>query len=119
MRKTIVCMLVLLWATPAAAVNVPGELPPAVCSALETCRMVGKGRLRWWGFHVYDAALWSRDGRWRADAPYVLDIIYARNITSTQLAETSIEWVSAMNRNWPAGKSQCGAHFPMSSPAAA
>jgi surfactin synthase thioesterase subunit len=53
--------------------------------------MVGKGRLRWWGFHVYDAALWSRDGRWQADAPFVLDIVYARQVSAAQLAETSID----------------------------
>jgi hypothetical protein len=91
MRNTLLCALVLLCAMPAAAANVPAELPAKVCSAPETCRMVGKGRLRWWGFHVYDAALWSSDGRWQADAPYALDIIYARRATAVQLAETSID----------------------------
>lgn len=91
MRNTLLCALVLLCAMPAAAVNVPAALPAAVCGALDTCRMVGKGRLRWWGFHVYDAALWSRDGRWQADAPYVLDIVYARQASAVQLAETSID----------------------------
>lgn len=90
MLKTSVLALALWFAAPAAAVDVPAELPPAVCNALETCRMVGKGRLRWWGFHVYDAALWTRDGRWQANAPYVLDIVYARQVTIAQLAETSI-----------------------------
>lgn len=90
MPKAALWALVLLFAAPASAVNVPAELPPAVCSVLETCRMVGKGRLRWWGFHVYDAALWTRDGRWQANAPYVLDIVYARQVTGAQLAETSI-----------------------------
>ena len=116
MRNTVLCALVLLCAAPAAAVNVPADLPPAVCSVLESCRMVGKGRLRWWGLHVYDAALWSRDGRWQSDAPYVLDIVYARNITAAQLAETSIDeirrlgvsdepklarWDAAMRRTFP------------------
>lgn len=91
MRNAASLALALLFAAPVAAVNVPAELPSAVCSALEPCRMVGKGRLRWWGFHVYDAALWTRDGRWQADAPYVLDIVYARQVTSVQLAETSID----------------------------
>jgi hypothetical protein len=91
MRSAAFFALALLFAPSAAAVNVPAELPATVCSALETCRMVGKARLRWWGFHVYDAALWSRDGRWQADAPYALDIIYARQATAVQLAETSID----------------------------
>lgn len=86
----------LLIAAPAAAVSVPAELPPAVCTAIEPCRMVGMGRLRWWGFHVYDAALWAREGRWNPDAPYVLDIVYARNITGAQLAATSIDEIRRM-----------------------
>lgn len=116
MPRTILCIVALLAAAPVAAVNVPADLPPAVCSVLENCRMVGKGRLRWWGLHVYDAALWSRDGRWQADAPYVLDIVYARNITSAQITETSVEelrrlgisdetklarWEAAMRRTFP------------------
>ena len=90
MFRPALLVMALLFVAPAAAVNVPSELPAAVCTALENCRMVGKGRLRWWGFHVYDASLWSRDGRWQADAPYVLDIVYARQVTGAQLAETSI-----------------------------
>lgn len=91
MLKTLVCIVALLCAAPAVAVNVPAELPPAVCSVLDSCRMVGKGRLRWWGLHVYDAALWSRDGRWQTGTPGALDIVYARNITAAQLVETTID----------------------------
>ena len=53
--------------------------------------MVGQGTLRWWGFHVYDASLWSRSGRWQAQSPFALDIRYARRLTGVQLAETSVE----------------------------
>lgn len=115
MRRWVLCLLVLLSA-PAAAVNVPAELPGAVCGAMETCRMVGKGRMRWWGLHIYDAALWSRDGRWQSEAPFALDIVYARNFTAVQIAETSIDemrrlgvkdeaklarWDASMRRTFP------------------
>lgn len=96
MRNAGWCVLALLVAAPAAAVKVPAELPVTVCNALETCRMVGKGQLHWWGFHVYDAALWSRDGRWQPEAPYVLDIVYARNIGGARLAGTSIDEMRRM-----------------------
>jgi hypothetical protein len=89
-------LLLLVVALNAKAVTVPGELPPAVCGAIEPCRMVGKGRLRWLGFHVYDAALWAPGGRWSADAPYALDIVYARDITGLRLAETSIDEIRRM-----------------------
>ncbi len=80
----------LLLSPPVLAASA-AELPAAACRALETCRVVGQGTLRWWGFHVYDAALWSRSGRWQAQAPYALDIRYARRISGAQLAETSVE----------------------------
>lgn len=130
MPKALLLLAVLLWAAPAAAVNVPAELPAPVCSALENCRMVGKGRLRWWGFHVYDAALWARDGRWRPDAPHVLDIVYARRISGAQLAATSVDemrrlgvkdearlarWEAAMRAVFPdvdAGSRLIGLHLP-------
>jgi len=130
MLRAAACVLGLLLAVAAAAVNVPPALPEPVCSALEKCRMVGKGRLRWWGFHVYDAALWTRDGRWRPDAPHVLDIVYARRISGAQLAATSIDemrrlgvkdearlarWDAAMRVVFPdveAGSRLIGIHLP-------
>lgn len=115
-----------LLVSPAAAT----ELPAAACRALETCRIVGQGTLRWWGFHVYDAALWSRSGRWQAQAPYALDIRYARRISGAQLVETSVDemrrlgigddtsrqrWGEAMRRIFPdvaPGSRLIGIHRP-------
>lgn len=87
MHKSVTFSLLVLLAAPAAA----AELPAAACKLLQTCRMIGQGTLRWWGFHVYDAALWSPNGRWQAQAPYALDIRYARRVTGAQLAETSVD----------------------------
>lgn len=126
MHKIITCCLVLLLAAPAAAV----ELPAAACTLLQTCRMIGQGQLRWWGFHVYDAALWSPSGRWQAQAPYALDIRYARRVTGAQLAETSVDelrrlgigdeaaltrWGAAMRKLFPdvaPGSRLIGVHVP-------
>ncbi len=126
MHKSIVFCLMALLAAPAAAV----ELPAAACSLLQTCRMIGQGQLRWWGFHVYDAALWSPNGRWQAQAPYALDIRYARRVTGAQLAETSVDelrrlgigdeaalsrWGAAMRKLFPdvaPGSRLIGVHVP-------
>lgn len=126
MRKTIVIGLLCLLAAPATA----AELPAAACNLLQTCRMIGKGTLRWWGFHVYDAALWSTTGRWQAQAPFALDIRYARRVTGAQLAETSVDelrrlgigdeaalarWGGAMRRLFPdvaPGSRLIGVHVP-------
>lgn len=126
MHKTAALCLLLLLALPAAA----AELPAAACSLLQTCRLIGEGQLRWWGFHVYDAALWSPTGRWQERSPYALDIRYARRVTGTQLAETSIDelrrlgigdeaalarWGAAMKRLFPdvaPGSRLIGVHVP-------
>lgn len=126
MHKTAALCLLLLLALPAAA----AELPAAACSLLQTCRLIGEGQLRWWGFHVYDAALWSPTGRWQERSPYALDIRYARRVTGKQLAETSIDelrrlgigdeaalarWGAAMKRLFPdvaPGSRLIGVHVP-------
>ncbi len=126
MHKIITCCLMLLLSVPAAA----AELPAAACTLLQTCRMVGEGQLRWWGFHVYDASLWSPSGRWQAQVPYALDIRYARRVTGAQLAETSVDelrrlgigdeaaltrWGAAMKRLFPdvaPGSRLIGVHVP-------
>lgn len=125
--KSILLGLTLLLAP---AVTAATGLPAAVCSALEDCRMVGQGRLRWWGFHVYDASLWTSSGRWRAQSPYALDIRYARQLTGAQLADTSVDemrrlgmrdetvlgrWGATMRRLFPdvaPGSRLIGLHVP-------
>lgn len=52
---------------------------------------VGAGTLRFMGFHLYDGRLWSPDGRWRADAPFALELIYARSFDGTDIARRSID----------------------------
>lgn len=123
-------LIAALLLSPSVLAASAAELPAAACRALEACRVVGQGTLRWWGFHVYDAALWSRSGRWQAQAPYALDIRYARRITGAQLAETSVDemrrlgigddashrrWGEAMRRIFPdvePGSRLIGIHRP-------
>lgn len=126
MHRTLVFCLLVLLALPAAA----AELPAAACKLLQTCRLIGQGTLRWWGFHVYDAALWAPSERWQAQAPYALDIRYARRVTGAQLAETSVDelrrlgigdeaaltrWGAAMRKLFPdvaPGSRLIGVHVP-------
>lgn len=128
MLERVLLVAAALLVSPATAAAT--ELPAAACRALETCRIVGQGTLRWWGFHVYDAVLWSRSGRWQAQAPYALDIRYARRISGAQLVETSVDemrrlgigddtsrqrWGEAMRRIFPdvaPGSRLIGIHRP-------
>lgn len=65
-------------------------LPLEVNRQLPDLRPVGEGRLRWFGLHIYDAALWTRTVPVGFDAEFALDIKYARNIPAARLVKASL-----------------------------
>jgi hypothetical protein len=67
------------------------SLPPEAAKIIPDLRPVGEGRLRWFGFHVYDARLWAEDGRADLANPLVLTIRYARPVAGAAIAERSHE----------------------------
>lgn len=91
---------------------------------------LGYVRFRKFGFHVYDANLWAPQGKWSWQAPFALDIRYARNIKGKALAEKSVEemeranagdetkrkrWGDIMEKLFPDvkdGDRLVGVHFP-------
>ncbi len=77
----------LLWLTvvalPVVAMAPLPELPFVP-------RQVGAGNLRHFGIQLYGARLWNGDGLWKPDAPYALELIYARSFTAEAIAERSI-----------------------------
>ena len=101
----------------AATVNhALSRLPPLVLAQSGELRRLGAGTMRWFGLHVYDAALWVREGAWDAADLFALDILYARDISGKALAESSItemkrvgftdeaqhaRWLPAMARIFP------------------
>ena len=85
-------------AAPATAVaSVPpsslDEMRPELGSVLPQHRLVGKGRLTFWGFQVYDARLWALPG-FKADSlatqPFALELAYLRGFDNQDVAERSI-----------------------------
>lgn len=79
--------LMLALAAPAWA-NVPVE---SLQSGGVEYRMLGQGRMRWFGLLLYDAALWAPGDRWRWEAPFALDLRYARDFQGVKLAEASVD----------------------------
>jgi len=53
--------------------------------------IVGEGRLRLWGFNVYDATLYAPKGQWDESKPYALKITYLRSISSEKIIDRSLE----------------------------
>jgi len=63
-----------------------GELPSEIQEAGDW-QVMGTARLRVYLFHVYDGALWTPDGEWSWDKPFVLDFKYARDLKGDDIAE--------------------------------
>jgi len=80
------------WAAPAAA-NIPpagNEAAPYVSSLVPAARVVGGGRFTWLGFHAYDAVLYAANARFADNAPFALELTYARKFKGAAIAERSI-----------------------------
>ena len=106
---------------------------PELASALPQSRLVGKGRLTFWGFQVYDARLWVLPG-FRPDnltaQPFALELAYLRGFDNQAVADRSIKemrrsatisdaqakiWIDEMLRALPAvkaGDRVMGIHRP-------
>jgi hypothetical protein len=79
-------------AAAAPAANAAGEAPAHVRKYVDDVRLSGSGRFTWFGFHVYDAALFVPPGFDLATASeqaFVLELTYARRLDGKGIAEAS------------------------------
>ncbi len=115
----------MLAAAPAGA-----NLPEAAAALAPDLREAGRGRLTWFGLHVYDARLWLSSARWDPAQPFALSLRYAREFKGERIAQTSIDemrrlgfggeaehgrWLAAMQRIFPdvkAGDELTGISMP-------
>ncbi|HSQ70698.1 MAG TPA: chalcone isomerase family protein [Steroidobacteraceae bacterium] len=71
-------------------------LPAPLAEEVSGLRMVGGGQLRWLGFPIYDASLWTEDGRYQgfeAGEPVALSLWYQRGFSREELLGiTSTAW---------------------------
>ena len=114
---------------PAAHAQVGPPLPTLVTAELPALKRLGEGRLRFFGIHVYDSALWA-PGAFGFDKPFALDIRYAMTIKGRDLSSRSIKemkgigftdpdklskWEAAMDKVFPdikPGDRLVGIHVP-------
>ena len=92
---TALVALVTLPACGAARADTPPAttLPPEVASELPGARVQGGGRMRVFGFHVYDARLFTGNAPVGADwaaAPLALELQYGRAFGGADIAERSL-----------------------------
>ena len=106
-RKTLIVSAALLvqlvLPVTAQSVDAPRESPAATTSIEDTrpelkdllphSRLVGKGRLTYFGLQVYDSRLWSVAG-FKAEnfatQPFALELSYLRDFKNRAIAERSI-----------------------------
>jgi hypothetical protein len=58
---------------------------------LPTPKPVGEGQLRRWGFLIYDATLWSSNGKYESTEPFALRLSYARTVSRDQIVDASLD----------------------------
>jgi len=88
-------LLLMLGPLSAQAEEGVGPLPEEI-QAENDWQLLGTARLRVYFFHVYDAALWTPDGEWGWDQPFVLDFRYARSLDGEDIAERGAEEMKAL-----------------------
>jgi len=91
--RTLVAILFLFALAPAVSANVPSmpSLPTDLHAQNAELRILGQGRMRWFGLHLYDASLWVTGRDWQWDHPFVLDLRYARSFNGSKIADVSAD----------------------------
>ena len=93
MSRVLAAILLLFALAPAVSANVPSmpSLPAELQAQNAELRILGQGRMRWFGLHLYDASLWVTGRDWHWDHPFVLDIRYARSFNGSKIADASAD----------------------------
>lgn len=87
MMRRLLALLFALVLCGAAAADTPAHIDEHVKQA----RVAGKGTYTWFGLRIYDAELWVGDKGYAGDAPYALDLRYARKLDGVKIAEASAD----------------------------
>lgn len=102
--------------TVVMARSTPPQLPEPVAQAQPNLELVGQGTFNWFVFRVYDVWLWAPAGNWDQDAPFVLDLRYARSLNGAAIADRSLEEMRRLDASdaapWAEWQSFMRAAFP-------
>jgi hypothetical protein len=109
-----------------AAVDLPGGLK----SSAQDFRLLGSGRMTWYGLQLYDVALWTPAPSFDREQPFALALRYLRAFKGERIAARSVveierlglgddakraRWGEAMKRIFPdvkAGDTLTGVYRP-------
>ncbi len=99
-------LVLLVWACSGLIAQAATEAPPSppehLSALIPGSRLAGQGTLRWYGFRIYDAQLWVGPRGYIAqaptDAPFALDLAYARAFQGKAIAKTTLEELERMGQ---------------------
>jgi hypothetical protein len=104
-NRGIGALALVLLATAAGASQTPASaVTPPPASGLKE---VGRGRLAWLGFHIYEASLWSTDGRFsgfEAGRPIALSLAYERGFSRDELIKITTGELARLGLADPAAR---------------
>ena len=86
------------------AQNTPPTPPAEVLAAMPGTRLIGNGRLRYFGLSVYDAALWALPGFEPAEFSqqrFALSLTYLRAFTASDIAQRSLQEIRRVHQVAP------------------
>jgi hypothetical protein len=69
--------------------------------ALPDAQLIGQGDLRFFGFRIYTARLWSTAAPLQPGAPFALELTYHRSIGREDFVRTSLEEIRRLSRVEP------------------
>lgn len=62
-----------------------------ITHSIDKAKVVGKARLSFMLWDVYDATLYAPEGVWQKDKPFVLSLHYLRDIKGRDIADRSVQ----------------------------
>jgi hypothetical protein len=66
-------------------------VPACADGLVPEARLAGKGEFKWFGLSIYEAQLWVGKDGYQADAPFALELLYARKLHGRKIAAASAE----------------------------
>ena len=91
MSRTRVFLSFLSGAVILSAITPPAFAIEYMTDHIPAAEKVGKGRLTYLFWDVYDATLYAPQGTWKEDKPFALELSYLRDIPGKSIADRSIE----------------------------
>ena len=87
-----------------AAVDLPDSLKPVA----QDYRLLGSGRMTWFGLQLYDVALWTPARRFDPEQPFALALRYLRGFKGERIAERSVVEIERLGLGNPARRAHWG-----------